>query len=83
MKNLKEEQIELRVKGKGFHTPEFASYRMRCNELFNKIADYITKQSTKNGCITDSAFYYRVYDAIHDGKFSLSAFKKNPEIINK
>ncbi len=65
------------LQGKGFYSPEWTSYKRDCNELFNKVAEFITKEIQRNGCLVESSYIYLVYNAIHDGKFSFTKYKKN------
>ena len=77
MTTLKQRQEKLIKESKGFY--DFENYLLQRdkNDLFNKVANYIEKLFLSQGCIPPSSYTYLVYNAIYEGKFSLSSFKKN------
>jgi hypothetical protein len=75
MKSLKQEAEELA--GYGYWTPQYGSFLRRESELKNKVFSFIEKIFFSQGCLPSSTYMYLVWDAIYEGKFIFSSFKKN------
>lgn len=75
MKSLKQEQEELA--DYGFWTPQYGSFLRKETDLRNKVFSFIEKMFLSQGCVPPSNYMYLVWDAIFEGKFTFSSFKKN------
>ena len=73
MKSLKQQIEELG--GVGFYNPRLVSLRREENELFNKVAKYLTKEIQKQGGLVESSYIDYFYNKIWSGEVTFNQLK--------
>lgn len=73
MKSLKQQSEEL--SGVGFYDPRVVSLRREENELFNKVAKYLTKEAQKHGGLVESYYVHLIYNKIWSGEMTFNQLK--------
>lgn len=73
MKPLKQQIEELGEVG--FYDPKLISLRREENELFNKVAKYLTKEIQKQGGLVESSYIHYFYNKIWSGDMTFNQLK--------
>lgn len=73
MKSLKQQSEEL--SGVGFYDPRVVSLRREETELFNKVAEYLTKEAQKQGGLVEPYYVRLIYNKIWSGEMTFNQLK--------